>query len=220
MSRPARGTSTAELLGGASFLRHNRRVLCLMGVMVVAMAGRPWDGDLAPCVRHQDLAHWRRRLRASEDGSWASCLVAGLGLWFRALGGTRGRLSVCFVVAAVCFSVFGGDPPFALALVVLAAGTLALTVAMACAGSEVQQSVPDFLRGRTSAITSMGQNGLAGLGAVAVAAAAARAGAGVAVAGMAGLVCVLGIALLTLASRPRPGPPARQRLSTGQSGAP
>ena len=104
-----------------------------------------------------------------------AAVVAGLGLWFRALGGTRGRLSVSFVVAAVCFSVFGGDPPFALVLVVLAAGTLALTVAMACAGSEVQQSVPDFLRGRTSAITSMGQNGLAGLGAVAVAAAAARA---------------------------------------------
>ncbi len=150
----------------------------------------------------------------------ASCLVAGLGPWFRALGGTRGRLGVCFVVAAVCFSVFGGDPPFALALVVLAAGTLALTVAMACAGSEVQQSVPDFLRGRTSAITSMAQNGLAGLGAVAVAAAAARAGAGVAVAGMAGLVCVLGIALLTLPGIETAAQdlPARRRLKYGPVG--
>jgi hypothetical protein len=176
--------------------------------------------DPATGVRRQDLARWRHRLRAAQDGAGysrrggrAGAVGPGFERQYRPPRRLlRRRRGLLLRVRQ--------RPPFALALVVLAVGSLWLTVVLAYSGSEVQQSVPDSLRGRVSAITSMGQNGLAGLGAIAVATAAGRTGAGVAVAGLAVLVGVLGITLSAVASRKPAGPPVPGSPSPGNSGAP
>jgi MFS family permease len=218
--RPPDAKRTAGLLAGASYLRHNRRVLCLVGMMVVAMTGALGVETLLPVFAVKTWHAGAIGYGLLRMAPGIAAVVAGLGLSARASSGSTGLLGACFVVAAVCFCVFASAPPFALALVVLAVGSLWLTVVLAYSGSEVQQSVPDSLRGRVSAITSMGQNGLAGLGAIAVATAAGRTGAGVAVAGLAVLVGVLGITLSAVASRKPAGPPVPGSPSPGNSGAP
>ncbi len=218
--RPADATRTARLLAGASYLRHNRRVLCLVGMMVVAMAGALGVETLLPVFATKTWHAGAFGYALLRMAPGIAAVAAGLGLSVRASSAGTGRLGACFVVTAACFFVFASAPPFPLALVVLTVGSLALIVALAYAGSEVQESVPDVLRGRVSAVTSMGQNGLAGLGAVAVATAAARIGAGVAVAGLAGFVGLLGFTLSTAASREPAGPPVPDGPSPGNSGAP
>jgi len=65
--------------------------------------------------------------------------------------------------------------------VLLAGGSLCMTVIQVVAGTMVQQSTADAMRGRISALGSAGQNGLAGIAAAATTALAARIGPGLAV---------------------------------------
>lgn len=201
--RPFGATGAAELVAGASYLRHHRRVLGLVGVMVVAMAGALGLETLLPVFATKTWHAGAVGYGLLRTAPGLAALVAGLGLSVRAKGTSTARLGACLLFAGACFAVFASRPPFALALVVLAGGSLSLTVAQVYAGTEVQRSVPDALRGRVSAIASMGQNGLAGLGAVAVAAVADRTGPGLAASGLAAFVGIVGVVFALLAAQAR-----------------
>ena len=71
---------------------------------------RPWDGDLAPCVRHQDLAHWRRRLRVFSrtapglSRTWSRGWAYGFVLW-AALEAASAFASLSLRSASPCSAV-------------------------------------------------------------------------------------------------------------------
>lgn len=91
---------------------------------------------------------------------------------------------------------------FILALL-LAGGSLCMTVIQVIAGTMVQQSTADAMRGRISALGSAGQNGLAGIAAAATTALAARIGPNLAVGMLAAVTAVAGTLLSWLAAHPR-----------------
>jgi MFS family permease len=123
-----------------------------------------------------------------------AAIVAGIGLPM-APSAVRHPLTLpaAFAVAGVAIAAFAAGPPFILALFLLAAGSLGLTVTQATAGTIIQQSTPDAMRGRITALGSAGQNGLAGLAAAATAGLAAGAGPGLATAVMAAVTVGGGI---------------------------
>jgi len=203
--------ATAPRLGGMRYLRQHRRLLRLVLVTVVAMVGAIGMETLLPVFATKTWPVGVVGYGLLRAAPGVAAVVGGIILSARpnclmeGAGPANRRLAACFVAAAACFGLFAGGPPLPVALAALTVGSLALTIALASATSEVQQSVPDRLRGRTGAVASMGQNGLAGLAAVGVAGAAAREGPAAAVTGLAVFVGATGAAL-SAAGRGRPEP--------------
>ena len=78
--RPPDGKRTAGLLAGASYLRHNRRVLCLVGMMVVAMTGALGVETLLPLFAVKTWHAGAIGYGLLRMAPGIAAVVAGLGL--------------------------------------------------------------------------------------------------------------------------------------------
>ena len=211
------GNGFAQLTGGIAYLRSHQPILWLECVLLIAMTGALGVETLLPVFATGTWHTGSAGYGLLRMAPGIAAVIAGLGLsTFPAAG--RGALTIGIALggAGAGMAAFAAGPPFAFALFLLADASLCLVVAQVIAGTMVQRSIPDGLRGRISALGSAGQNGLAGLAAAATSALAASVGAGRAVTVLAAVIAGAGVLLALLiarASHRPPAPPVRQPRS-------
>jgi MFS family permease len=216
-AQPIEGNGFAQLIGGISYLRSNRPVLWLEGVLLIAMTGALGVEALLPVFAagtwHSGAAGYGL-LRMAPG---IAAVLAGLGLsMFPGVGRGAVTIGIAFAGASAGMAAFAAGPAFVLALFVLAGASLCLATTQVIAGTMVQQAIPDALRGRISAVGSAGQNGLAGLAAAATSALAASIGPGRAVTALAATIGSAGILLALLIARAGHRPPSPGPLGEGR----
>ena len=220
--RPVNGTDPAGLAGGIAYLRSHRPIAWLEGILLIAMTGALGVETLLPVFSagtwHTGAAGYGL-LRMAPG---IAAVLAGLGLsMFPVARRATLYLAIGFAGAGAGMAAFAAGPPFALALVLLAGASLCLVITQVIAGTMIQQSIPDALRGRISALGSAGQNGLAGLAAAGTAGLAAAVGPGRAVTGLAAATAGAGVLLaLLIAREPRSEAAARRRGPASAGRAP
>jgi MFS family permease len=187
--QPERGDS--GLGAGLRYLRSHRRVLRLQWVLLMAMTGVLGVETLLPVMATQTWHTGSVGYGLLRTAPGVAAVVAGFALARMPTPGSR-AMPLAMVIAAAGVAGFAAAPPLAAALVVLAVASLAFTVTQVIASTEIAREVPDSLRGRVAALGAVGQNGLAGIGAVAVAGAASGVGAPLALAALALTVLLAG----------------------------
>lgn len=208
---PVRGRRRSQLAGGITWLRGHRRVGWLLGVSVVAMTGILAVETLLPVfaarIWHTGPAGYGV-LRMTPG--IAAVLASATLPMFPSAARHRLALPAAFAVASLSLAGFAAGPPFIAAVVLLAGGSLCLTVSQATAGALIQQAVPDTMRGRIAALRSSGQNGLAGLAAAATAGLATGIGPQLAISLVTVVTAGAGVAMSLLAAdHARLGPAER-----------
>lgn len=201
-ARPTEGSGFAQLIGGISYLRTHRPVLCLEGVLLIAMTGALGVETLLPVFASGTWHAGPAGYGLLRMAPGIAAVLAGLGLsLFPGVGRGAVTIGIAFAGASAGMAAFAAGPPFALALFLLAGASLCLAATQVIAGTMVQQAIPDALRGRISALGSAGQNGLAGLAAATTSAVAAAVGPGRAVTALAATIASAGILLALLVAR-------------------
>ena len=201
-ARPFTETGFAQLTGGFTYLRSHRRVLWLEGVLLIAMTGALGVETLLPVFAAGTWHTGPAGFGLLRMAPGIAAVLAGLGLSvFSAAKRGAVTIGIAFACGGAGLTAFAAGPSFVLALFLLAGASLCLTAIQVIAGTMVQQSIPDALRGRISALGSAGQNGLAGLAAAATSALAVSLGPGRAVTILAATVGSVGILLALLIAR-------------------
>ncbi len=171
----------AQLAGGVRYLRRDHRGLQLQWALLVAMTGVLGVETLLPVFATRTWHAGSVGYGLLRTAPGLAAVLGGVALLrFRVRG--RRLLPAAMACAAAGLAGFAAAPPLAAALAVLTLASLFFTVAQIVAASELQLRVPDEVRGRVAALSAVGQNGLAGIGAVVVAAAAGGVGASCALA--------------------------------------
>jgi MFS family permease len=201
-AQPVDGSGYTQLTGGIAYLRNHRTVLCLEGVLLIAMAGALGVETLLPVFAAGTWHTGPAGYGLLRMAPGAAAVLAGLGLsMFPAAGRGAVTIGIAFAGASAGMAAFAAGPSFAVALFLLASASLCLTATQVIAGTMVQQAIPDALRGRISALGSAGQNGLAGLAAAATSALAVALGPGRALTALAATIAGAGILLTLLIAR-------------------
>ena len=210
---PPGGSRLGQLAGGITYLRGHRQMLWLEGVLLVAMTGVLGVETLLPVFAAGAWQMGSAGYGLLRMAPGIAAVLAGLGLSiFPPTGRRTLALAAAFAGAGAAIAGFAAGPSFILALLLLTGGSLCLAVTQVIAGTMVQQSVTDAMRGRISALGSAGQNGLAGIAAAATTGLAARIGPNLAVGTLAGSTSVAGVLLSILAAQA--GRPARTPAPT------
>ncbi len=217
---PARGTGPARPGGGLAYLREHREVCWLEGVLVVAMTGVLGVETLLPVFAaglwHAGPGGYGLLRIAPGVGA----VLAGAGLSAFPVTGRARVLAAAFAGAGLAMGGFATGPPFAVAFLLLAAGSACLAGTQVMAGTMVQQVIPDALRGRISALGSCGQNGVAGLAGAATSSLAVGVGAGPAVGILAAITVGAGALCAARLAPARRAPDPAGRTGTSTSPGP
>lgn len=193
-----------QLAGGIAYLGSHPQVRWLQGVLLVAMTGILGVETLLPAFAAGTWHTGSAGYGLLRMAPGIAAVLAGLALSVFPPGHRRAlALTAAFAGAGAAIGGFAVAPAFILALLLLAGGSLCLTVTQVIAGTIVQQATADAMRGRISALGSAGQNGLAGIAAAATTALATRIGPNLAVGMLAATTATAGILLSLLATQRR-----------------
>jgi MFS family permease len=151
---PPRGGS--HLWEGVDYARRAPTVrAALLVVIALSMFGFQIS-HLLPVFAEKVWAVGEPGLGYLNAAAGIGALAGSLALATRAADVHRGRLMLRYCLAAPVFlCLFAAGFPFALGMVVLAAGGFVMTQTQSCANSLIQHDVPDALRGRVMSLYTL-----------------------------------------------------------------